>query len=64
MSWWLPVPEWKNFLEFWEIFVIISLNILGIPLACTSSSSMPMILWFGFLMEFLHIPFTALDLFD
>jgi hypothetical protein len=37
------------------------------PFACTSSSSMPMILRFGLLVgvgDFLHIPFTGLELFD
>jgi hypothetical protein len=41
-------------LRFGKISVIILLNILCIPLPCTSSpSSMSMILRFGLLMEFL-----------
>jgi hypothetical protein len=46
---------------------MILLNILYIPFACTSSSSsMPMIqVWsFDGVSEFLHIPFTGLELFD
>jgi hypothetical protein len=42
-------------LRFGKISVIISLNTLHIPLACTSSpSSMPMILRLGLLMESLN----------
>jgi hypothetical protein len=42
----------KTFLRFGK-FSVILLNILHISLACTSSSSMAMILGFGFLMELL-----------
>jgi hypothetical protein len=46
--------------------IIILLNILRFPFACTSSPfSMPMILSFGFdaVCEFLHFLFTGLELF-
>jgi hypothetical protein len=64
VSWRLPVLEWTklsqdlgNFLLFYWIYYVT-------PLACTSSSSMPMILRFGLLTvtEYLHIPFTVLEL--
>jgi hypothetical protein len=58
----------KTFLRFGKLSDIILLTILHIPLACTSfPSSMPMILRFDFfdgVAEFLHIPFTGLELSD
>jgi hypothetical protein len=68
VSWKLPVPEWaKLSQDLGKFSAVILLNILCIPFACTSSpSSMPMILRFGLfdgVTEFLHIPFTALELF-
>jgi hypothetical protein len=57
----------QYFFEIWEIFCYYFIEYITYPLACTSSPpSMPdSQVWpFDGVTEFLHIPFTALELFD
>jgi hypothetical protein len=59
----------NTFLRFGKIFVIILLNMLPIPLAYPKGSSFfnahnSQVWSFDGVTEFLHIPFTALELFD
>jgi hypothetical protein len=58
----------NSFLRFGKFSVINLLNILYIPLACTSSPSFDahesQVWSFDEVAEFLHIPITDLELFD
>jgi hypothetical protein len=65
--WRLPLPEWQNFLEIWEIFCYYFIEYIMYPFSLHLfffNDHDSQVSSFDRVVDLLCIPFTALELFD